>query len=81
VAGYQGARVFGECAQVVVTCRYFSFVHIRYFLLGLDWLIVFDNDEFAWLIVGKTHLRNIFATKKMTMAPKSPPPPRRYIKE
>jgi len=30
---------------------------------------------------SETHLPNIFATKKMTMAPKRPPPPRIYIKE
>jgi hypothetical protein len=30
---------------------------------------------------GEAHLPSILAITKMTKAPKSPPPPRRYIKE
>ena len=34
---YQGARIFGKRAHVVLlTCLYLSFIHIRYFRLGLD---------------------------------------------
>jgi hypothetical protein len=67
--GDAGQQVAGASASVLTGLLTHSarFVYVIFFRLDRQGAI--------------RHLPNILATKKMTMAPKRPPPPRRYMRE
>jgi hypothetical protein len=44
-------------------------------------MVVFHNCEFDGFLCLNSFAQHLWATKKTTMAPKRPPPPRRYIRE